>query len=89
MTAWALAADAVHTDLPDGSVVVLSLGSKQYHTLNESAALLWRALAERAREPAELTALLVAEYEVEPALARRDVERLLAAWADEGLARRP
>ncbi|MCC6214047.1 MAG: PqqD family protein [Polyangiaceae bacterium] len=89
MSRWSVAPDTVHTDLPDGSVVVLALGSKQYHTLNESAALVWRALAVQPRETRELVELLVTEYEVEPETARADLERVLESWLGDGLARHP
>ena len=60
-----------------GPVGDTSLEIKGLLTLNETGELLWDALPEAADEAA-LTAVLQAEYDVDDATARRDVEDFLA-----------
>ena len=52
-------------------------------TLNESGALLWRALEQGADRRA-LTQALTDEYEVEPAQAERDVDEFLRTLSEAG-----
>lgn len=55
-------------------------------SLNASAAFLWRSVAGREFEVADLTALLLEEYEVEPAEAAEAAEDIARAWLEAGLA---
>lgn len=55
-------------------------------TLNETAAFIWntaRALGDFNLE--QLTDAMCREYEVEPAQAGNDIEKLLTTWKEEGL----
>lgn len=55
-------------------------------TLNESAAYLWRNVAELERfDEQTLVDLLLAEYEVSPEQAREDARKTIAAWRDAKL----
>lgn len=54
--------------------------------LNDPAALIWQALAQP-QTTHDLCALVVAEYEVEPAEAQRDVAELLGQFVEAALVR--
>ena len=60
----------------DDDVVVIDLRNSDYFSLNESAATLWPLLAEGAREP-DLVEALVAQYDIDRGTAERDVAALL------------
>ena len=71
-----------------GSYVVVAVGEASVDfngmlTLNESGALLWRALEQGADRRA-LTQALTDEYEVEPAQAERDVDEFLRTLSEAG-----
>jgi hypothetical protein len=67
-----------------GEAVVLHVPSSVYFSLNDSAAFLWERLA-GGDSAAEAAAKLEETYEVEAALARRDVADLLEELRGEGL----
>lgn len=55
-------------------------------TLNESAAYLWRNVADKDDFDADtLTELLLAEYEVSPEQAHKDALATIASWQDAHL----
>ena len=65
-----------------GANVVLPLGAASVDfngllKLNESSVLLWKAL-EQGTDLDGLVSVLTAEYDVDPAIARRDIEAFLA-----------
>lgn len=71
-----------------GSWVAVAVGAQSVDfdgmlTLNESGALLWRAL-ERGADRRALTQALTDEYEVEPAQAERDVDEFLRTLSEAG-----
>lgn len=49
-------------------------------TLNESAALIWRAAEGRDFEVEDLVNVLLDEYEVDAEQARQDIDTILAQW---------
>lgn len=52
-------------------------------TLNESAAYLWRNIADKPSfDEQTLTDLLLAEYEVSPEQAREDARKTIASWLE-------
>ena len=55
-------------------------------SLNASAAYLWRSIEGREFEVADLTALLLEEYEVDPPEAAEAAEDIARAWLEAGLA---
>lgn len=55
-------------------------------SLNASAAFLWRSIEGREFEVADLTALLLEEYEVDPPEAAEAAEDIARAWLEAGLA---
>ncbi len=74
---WRPSARAIHTRTPRGGVL-LDVTTKTYFTLNATGDVLWRALA-RGPSRSELVETLCAEFDVDPAVAARDVE----GWLDE------
>lgn len=85
---WRASPDAVGTELEDGSVVLLQLGTKLYFTLNPTSALLWRALSDAPATAEQLSHALRAQFEVDAETAARDVQALLARLLAEGLVTR-
>jgi hypothetical protein len=65
-------------------VIALDLDSSAYLAANATAAVVWEALADGSTQE-ELVTLLCRRFEVEPRVARRDVERLLETLESEGL----
>lgn len=55
-------------------------------TLNESAAYLWRSVADKEQfDEDTLVDLLLAEYEVSPEVARKDAAATIASWREARL----
>jgi hypothetical protein len=68
----------------DDEVVILDLRTSRYLRLNHSGALVWsRIVAGATRE--ELVAALVRAYDIPPAVATADLERLLTELAEREL----
>ena len=68
----------------DDDVVVLDLKSSQYFTISGSGVFLFDRLAEGATED-ELVQAVLAEYDVEPDVARADVVEFVQKLTDAGL----
>ncbi len=68
----------------DGDAVLLDLGSGNYFGLNAVGTAIWQALGEGATV-AELEARVLAEFDVDRATARRELEDLLADLLARGL----
>jgi hypothetical protein len=68
----------------EGEVIAVDVRTSEYLAINETGAVLWRALREGAT-PAQLAERLVARFDVEPAAAARDVGEFLAALEERGL----
>lgn len=62
-------------------------GSRQARVfeLNETAALIWERIGSEEINAEELAAYLSSEYEIDQAVALRDVERQLEEWEKFGL----
>jgi hypothetical protein len=54
-------------------------------TLNESAAYLWKSVEGKDFETADLSALLVEEYEIDSELADKDAQAIVSKWIEIGL----
>lgn len=67
----------VFTDFEGGEGVLVDLNTKRYYTLNETAALIWRAL-ERGNDAAEIVRHLTDAYDVTPEHAARSLEQTLS-----------
>lgn len=72
------------------SFVAVPVGeaSKTFHAmlhLNETGAFLWKQMAEKDCTEEDLVAALLAEYEVDADVAKRDVGALVAQMRDAGL----
>ncbi|MEO7331160.1 MAG: PqqD family protein [Minicystis sp.] len=79
---------ALFTELDDGTGVLLHLETKFYFTLNPTAVIVWKELAqggERAPVLARIAARLSAEFQVDAETAARDVEGVLADLLEDGL----
>ena len=68
----------------DGEVVALDHKDSTYLSINRSGAVLWPAL-ERGSTVEELVAILLEQFEVEPAQARADVETFLVRLSERNL----
>ncbi len=73
--------DLTHTKLADDSGVILDVETQQVFSLNESAMFLVEAVHQGATSNAELVRALVAEFEVDEASARSDVEAFVETLA--------
>jgi hypothetical protein len=68
-----------------GEAVVLDLRSERYLGLNEVGTRIWE-LATAADRVADILPALLAEFDVDEIVLRRDVEAFIAALVDAGLA---
>ena len=68
----------------DGEVIALGHESSSYLATDASGALLWKSLADGTSREA-LVELLVADYDVDEAHARADVDAFLDSLAAQGL----
>lgn len=74
------------TELPDGTGVVLHLGSKLVVSLNETGLIVWKAIAAgEARTVDDLARLLVDRFEVDDQTARADAAELVDELVEDGL----
>ena len=75
------------TEIDDGSGVLLHLDTKFYYTLNPTAVVVWKALADAGTATIDAVATrLAAEFRVEPEEARRDLTGILDELLADGLA---
>ncbi|NOT56167.1 MAG: PqqD family protein [Deltaproteobacteria bacterium] len=75
--------DVVFRDLA-GEAVILNLASGTYFGLNEVGTRMWHLLAEHG-ETEPVLATVLAEYEVEEAPLRQDLDALLHILVEKGL----
>ncbi len=86
MTAIERSADAVLTELQDGTGVLLHLQTRFYFTLNDTGVRVWKLIGEGARDAGDLARRLAAAFPgTDPDRIRTDVEALLADLAGESL----
>ena len=76
--------DAIATTQMDGETVMMDVDQGKYFGVSGSGSLLWDLL-EEAQHVDELTARMCAAYDVEPNVARADVEAFLALLLDKQL----
>jgi hypothetical protein len=69
----------------DGEAVLLHLGSGTYFGMNEVATFAWEQIT-RGSTFGELVRSLIAEFEVDEAVLRGDLERFVGALVDKQLA---
>jgi hypothetical protein len=79
------APDAV-SSFVGGETIVLDFASNRFFTLDEVGGRIWELIAERGTFEGILGGV-VAEFDVEPGLAKADLERLLSELASRGLVR--
>jgi len=78
--------DVLFTEIDDGSGVLLHLETKFYYTLNPTAVTVWKALRDgSAPSIAAIAARVAAEFRVEPEVAARDIDAVLADLVADGL----
>jgi hypothetical protein len=75
------------TELADGTGVILHLETKFYYTLNATGVEVWKAIAAGAKTEQDVVAKIVAEFAVDPEIARTDVASVLSTMRTEGLVR--
>jgi hypothetical protein len=68
----------------EGAVIAVDVRSSEYLAINDTGAVLWRAL-QRGATTGELIERLVARFDVAPEAAARDVEQFLAGLDERGL----
>jgi hypothetical protein len=76
--------DTVLYEQLDSEIVLFSLTTQHYYGLDEIGTRVWQLLLEH-RTVASILAALLEEYEVDPVVLRRDVERLVGELAANGL----
>lgn len=75
------------TEIDDGSGVLLHLETKFYFTLNPTAVVVWKALADAKLASVEaVAARIAAEFRVAPDEAARDIGGILEELLADGLA---
>lgn len=79
-----LRTDGVSWQEIDGELVILDLASSAYLTTNVAGAALAKLLVEE-RSVEDLTAALVAEFDIDSDTARRDTEAFVAQLGEKGL----
>lgn len=67
-----------------GQAVVVVPARRELHEFDESASVLWSALA-RERTVAELVAVLCEEFEVDASTAEKDVREFVTSLEEKGL----
>ena len=80
---WRVPDDVLTAHL-EGEAVLLHMETKDYFRLNETAAVVWKAL-ERGRDRAAIVAELVDGFDIDAAEAAEELDRLLAELAGRGL----
>lgn len=68
----------------EGETVLLHLGTKEYHRLNETASVAWNTL-ERSGDPAAATQALLDAFDIDFAQADAAVHRLIEELLQRGL----
>ena len=76
--------DDVLTAHLEGEAVLLNMETKDYFRLNSTAAVVWKGL-ERGMDREALVRELVAGFEVEPAAAAAELDRLLGELSQRRL----
>jgi len=76
--------DVVATAMPDGDMILLHLGTKQYLGLNEPAAFLWK-LMDNSTSLAGMSQALFNRFEVTPEAAAAAVRDLMRDLKDHKL----
>ena len=79
--------DVVDTDIDDGEVALLHLGTKTYFSLNVTGARIWRHLKEGLSLD-DVSGRLQAEFDVDRAQADRSVNQLVEELVRNNLAQR-
>jgi hypothetical protein len=68
--------DVVSTQVPDGEMILLHLGTRQYFSLNQTATLLWK-LMESSTTLAAMSQALFDRFAVSPEMAGETVRELM------------
>ncbi len=76
----------VFTDFEGGEGVLVDLNTKRYYTLNETAALIWRAL-EQGQDAEEIVRQLTERYDVTAEHAAASLEQTLSTLRSRQLLR--
>jgi hypothetical protein len=79
--------DVIFTDFEGGEGILVDLNTKQYYRLNETGALIWRAL-EKGSTIEDIVSEMQNVYEVSREHALASVDRLLATLESNKLVKR-
>lgn len=74
----------VFTEFEDAEGILVDLNTKKYYQLNETAMLIWKGLEDKS-SMTEIANRLVANYEVTPEDAQRNVQSLVQQFQDYNL----
>jgi hypothetical protein len=74
----------VASEIVDGVAILINLSTGTYYSMEQTAATIWLAITEERTVPGMISALTAA-YEVTPAQAATDTDRLLTELLAEGL----
>lgn len=74
----------VFTEFEDAEGILVDLNTKKYYQLNETAMMIWKGLEDRS-SMSEIANRLVANYEVTPEDAQRNVQSLVQQFQDYNL----
>ena len=80
-------ADAIYSTI-DNEVVIMSMASDQYISLNEVASRIWELISEKPLTMEELVRALLDEYEVEEGVCRKEVGEFITELDEKGLVSR-
>jgi Coenzyme PQQ synthesis protein D (PqqD) len=78
--------EEVAAKVMDGEAIMINLSNGMYYSMDGVGALIW-GLVDQGHSLQEITRVIAQRYEVAPALAEADVERLAAELLDEKLVR--
>jgi len=73
------------TELDDGTAVLLHLDTKFYFTLNPTAVIVWKSLAEPLAGPGAIAERITTLFRVDQETAARDVDSVLREMLADGL----
>lgn len=78
-------ASVLSSALEDQTGVLLDLDGQIYFALNETGYFVWNELAQREHTTESLIAAMLAEFDIDEATARKDLEALMAQLVQRGL----
>ena len=78
-------ADTVFAQEVDGEMVLLDMNTENYFGLDEVGTSIWQAIEENNGDLAEVFEVLMAQYDVEEEVLKRDLSAFVKRLAESGL----